>query len=100
MWMKSRLLFSSSSKRVGCRPCNNVEINLLMIEILAMVQYVLGTNIEALRKPRLPQDPPVQTLADISDATELGWTPKIDLEEGIRSMVPYIKAAIAEGAMK
>ncbi len=71
-----------------------------MVEILAMVQKVLGTDIEAIRKPRLPQDPPVQTLADITDATSLGWAPKIDLEEGIKTMVLYIQAAIAEGSMK
>ena len=71
-----------------------------MIEVLDAVQKVLGTNIEPIRKPRLPQDPPVQALANISDAEALGWKPKISLEEGVRSMVPYIKAAIEEGMLK
>ncbi|OGG58855.1 hypothetical protein A2765_00545 [Candidatus Kaiserbacteria bacterium RIFCSPHIGHO2_01_FULL_56_24] len=74
--------------------------NYSMKEVLDTVQKVLGTNITPISKPRLAQDPPVQTLADNADAVALGWLPEIGLEEGIRSMVPYIKAAIEEGALK
>ena len=75
--------------------------NYSMIEVLEMVQKVLGTNATPIRKPRLPQDPPViQTPANIADAAALGWKPKISLEDGVRSMVPYIKAAIEEGDLK
>ncbi len=74
--------------------------NYSMVEVLDVTQKVLGTNIEAIRKPRLPQDPPVQTLANIEAARTLGWSPETGLEEGIRSMVPYIKAEIERGALK
>jgi nucleoside-diphosphate-sugar epimerase len=71
-----------------------------MQEVLGTTQKVLGTSVEPLIKPRLPGDPPVQTLADISDAATLGWTPKVELEAGIRSMVPYIKSALESGNFK
>ncbi|MEK7509198.1 MAG: NAD-dependent epimerase/dehydratase family protein [Patescibacteria group bacterium] len=74
--------------------------NFSMVEVLDTVQKVLGTHTESSHKPRPPHDPPVQTLADISETTALGWQPTIGLEEGVRSMVPYIKAEIERGALK
>ena len=74
--------------------------NYSMKEVLDTMQAVLGTNVTPMLKPRAAQDPPVQTLADNADAVALGWSPKIGLEEGIRTMVPYIKAAIENGSLK
>ncbi len=74
--------------------------NYSMKEVLDMVQKVLGTNAVPELRPRIPGDPTVQTLADISDAATLGWKPEVGLEEGIQSMVPYIKTEIERGALK
>lgn len=74
--------------------------NYSMKEVLEITQKILGTTIEPIPKSRAVGDPPVQTLADIREAAALGWQPKIDLEEGIRSMVPYIKSALESGNFK
>ena len=69
-------------------------------EVLEITQKILGTHIEPILKPRLQHDPPVQTRANIEDSKALGWTPRVGLEEGIRSMVPYIKAELERGALR
>jgi nucleoside-diphosphate-sugar epimerase len=71
-----------------------------LVEILATIQKILDTDLEPILKPRMAGDPPVVTLADIAEARALGWAPKVSLEEGLRSMVPYIKAEMAKGNIK
>lgn len=74
--------------------------NYSMIEIVAAIQKVLGTDKEPVLKPRLKDDPPVQTLADITEAKALGWAPQVSLEAGLSGMVPFIKAEIEKGNIK
>lgn len=69
-------------------------------EVFETTQKLLGTEAVPEIRPRIPGDPAVQTLADISDAVGLGWVPKVALEDGIRSMVPFIKGEIERGALK
>jgi UDP-N-acetylglucosamine 4-epimerase len=69
-------------------------------EVLDITQKLLGTNIEPEVRPRQIGDPAVQTLADISDAMSLGWTPKVGLEKGIETMISYIRAEMERGALK
>jgi UDP-glucuronate decarboxylase len=37
----------------------------------------------------LPQDDPVRRQPDISFAKSIGWSPKIELEEGLRRTIKY-----------
>lgn len=69
-------------------------------EIFAVIQKILGTNVTPTLRPRASDDPPVQTLADITDAAALGWRPRTDLEAGLRSMIDYIKSEISAGRIK
>jgi UDP-glucose 4-epimerase len=66
-------------------------------DVLAVIQKILGMNVTPTLRPRQNDDPPVQTLADISDAAALGWRPRTDLESGLRTMVDYIRTEIATG---
>jgi UDP-glucose 4-epimerase len=74
--------------------------NYSLVEILSSAQKILGTKLEPIHKPRMKDDPPVVTLANIADTKSLGWSPKISLEDGIRSMVPYIKGEMEKGNVK
>jgi len=49
-----------------------------------------------VRKPDLLGEAE-QTLADITKATQLGWKPKTDIENGLTRMVDYIKAEFEKG---
>jgi nucleoside-diphosphate-sugar epimerase len=54
--------------------------------MLELVRKIMGKRIEPTQIPK--QFEPSQTLADISKAKLLlGWTPKIDLEEGLRRII-------------
>jgi len=68
-----------------------------IVEILDVVQKILGTHTTPIRKPRMENDNITTTLADISDANQLGWQPKVGLEDGLRSMIDYIRSEIAAG---
>lgn len=71
--------------------------NYSIVEILRAIQKLLGLNIKPIVKKPPEGDTPVQTRADISAARALGWSPKVSLEEGLRTMVEYIKAEISKG---
>ena len=68
-------------------------------EIFETIKKVMGSPIEPIVKPR-PDDvdfKPAATLADISDATALGWKPKTPLEEGLRAQVAFLKGEFEKG---
>jgi dTDP-glucose 4,6-dehydratase len=45
----------------------------------------------------LPQDDPKQRRPDISKAQRLlGWTPKVELENGLKLSLEYFRQAVAE----
>lgn len=60
------------------------------VEILSVLQKILGTHLDPIVKERTTIDPPSPTLADIRDARALGWEPKRGLEEGLRSLLAYM----------
>ena len=59
-------------------------------EIYDRIQALLGTNVEPEYRPDLPAEA-FETLADISAARALGWEPKVDLDEGLRRSIAYIR---------
>lgn len=63
-------------------------------ELAEEVARVCGVNTQIKYCP-LPQDDPKQRKPDISRAQQLlGWTPKINLQEGLKSTVGYFAARI------
>lgn len=71
-------------------------INYSVNEIYSMVSGLLGIHRVPHRKPDLPGEAEI-TLADISKAKELGWSPKTDLQAGLMKAIEYIKSEMAEG---
>ncbi|MGC9598987.1 MAG: NAD-dependent epimerase/dehydratase family protein [Minisyncoccia bacterium] len=70
--------------------------NYAILEVLAMIQKILGTNIKPEFVPNLPGAAPAN-LADITAARSVGWEPRVGLEEGLRGVVDYVKAEITKG---
>jgi UDP-glucuronate decarboxylase len=65
-----------------------------MLQLANKVQEEVGIEIECEFHP-LPQDDPKKREPNITKAnTLLGWSPKVDLEQGIRSTVKYFKETL------
>ena len=65
-------------------------------DILARLQKILGTNVTAIHKADLPGEA-IETRGDISAARALGWTPRVDLDEGLRRSIAYIREHVLAG---
>jgi UDP-glucose 4-epimerase len=71
----------------------NYSIN----EIYQLVEDLLHTGLTPIYKPDLPGEAQV-TLADISSARRLGWSPQVDIREGLRRSIRYIQERVLETA--
>ncbi len=60
-------------------------------EIYALVEGLMKTGLKPISKPDLPGEAEV-TLADISEAKSLGWSPRINIEEGLRRTIDYLRS--------
>jgi UDP-glucuronate decarboxylase len=66
-----------------------------MIELAEKVKELTGSRSELIHKP-LPTDDPKQRQPDIGLAREqLGWEPKMKLEEGLKSTVAYFEQLLS-----
>lgn len=64
-------------------------------DLAAKVLLVTGSRSDIEYLP-LPQDDPVRRQPDIARASDLlGWTPRVDLDEGLVRTVAYFKATLA-----
>ncbi|HEX7050696.1 MAG TPA: NAD-dependent epimerase/dehydratase family protein [Longimicrobiales bacterium] len=59
-------------------------------EIFEEIRALLGSDIEPEYAPDLPGEAR-ETRADITAARALGWTPRIELTEGLRRSIAYIR---------
>jgi len=64
--------------------------NYSVLEIYEIIAKLLKTNIKPVFKPGLPGEAQI-SLADITQAKKLGWSPKISLEKGLEGMIGYIR---------
>lgn len=65
-------------------------VNYSVREIYDYIAAILKTDIQPVYKPDLPGEAQ-ETLADISKAREVGWAPKVDINEGLEQMIDWIK---------
>jgi len=68
-------------------------VNFSINEIYQLVEGLLRTGLKPSYKPDLPGEAQV-TLADITAARSLGWQPKVDIHEGLRRSVQYIRECV------
>lgn len=64
-------------------------------EIFDLLQRILGTAVEPRHLPDLPGEAQ-ETRAEISAARSLGWAPRVDLEEGLRHSIEYIRRNVLD----
>jgi UDP-glucose 4-epimerase len=67
--------------------------NYSVLEIFQKIQHLLKTNIKPIHKTDLPGEAEV-TLGDIGKAQRIGWSPKINLEEGLKRSIEYIRSEV------
>lgn len=68
-------------------------VNYSVNEIYEMIEEILKTGLKPLHEKDLPGEAE-KTLADIIDAKKLGWKPKIDIKEGLKKSIEYIKEKV------
>lgn len=67
-----------------------------ILEIFEKIESEIRSGIKPLFKPELPGEA-FRTLADISETCKTGWSPKVSLEEGIKSFVGYTRDRLSRG---
>jgi dTDP-glucose 4,6-dehydratase len=86
---------SQSDYRYPVNLGNPVELT--MLEFAERIKRLVGLDLPIVFQP-LPQDDPQKRRPDISLAKrELGWEPKVALEEGLRETVAYFKTVTGPG---
>jgi len=73
--------------------------NLSVNEVYRLVEEQLQSGLEPVHKPDLPGEAEV-TLADIANAKSLGWTPIVDIREGLRRTIRYLREKVAQEGLK
>ncbi len=65
-------------------------------EIYRIIADLLQSKQTPLYKPDLPGEA-FANLADISSAKKIGWSPKINLEQGLKSSIDFLRKEISKG---
>ena len=71
-------------------------VNYSVNEIYSIISKILNFKRKPKYKPDLPGEA-FQNLADITEANKIGWFPKINLEDGLKTSVDFIKKEIEKG---
>jgi len=71
-------------------------INHSINEIYNIIARLVNSETRPIYKNDLPGEA-VANLADITEAMKLGWSPKIGLEEGLKTSINFIREEIETG---
>jgi len=66
-------------------------------DVYRLIEELLQTGLKPIYKPDLPGEAQV-TLADITAARGLGWEPRVDIHEGLRRSIQYIRERVLKTA--
>jgi UDP-glucose 4-epimerase len=72
-------------------------VNFSVNEVCRLVEELLETGLKPIYKPDLPGEAQI-TLADITASRGLGWTPKIEVREGLARTIQYIEERVVKAA--
>lgn len=65
---------------------------LTILELAEKIKQLTNSQSEAEFVSQLPEDDPIKRCPDITKARqELGWEPKVSLEEGLKKLIEYLK---------
>jgi len=70
-------------------------VNYSINEVYQLIEGLLQTRLQPIYRPDLPGEAQV-TLADITAGRELGWEPKVDIQEGLRRSIQYIQERVLQ----
>ncbi len=63
-----------------------------ILELAEKVKQITNSGSEIATAEQLPEDDPIRRCPDIQKAKQsLGWEPKVELDEGLRKLIAYIK---------
>jgi nucleoside-diphosphate-sugar epimerase len=68
-------------------------------EIYKIISDLIKAEIKPVHKQDLPGEAE-ETLADISNARRLGWSPKTEITDGLKNMINFIKNEFKKGNIK
>ncbi len=71
-------------------------INYSVNEIYSTIASLLGSAVKPEHRPDLPGEA-LANLADITLARSIGWSPRVGLEEGLRTSIEFIKDEMSRG---
>ncbi|SRR5579875_2285449 len=71
--------------------------NFSVNEVYRMIEELLGTGLKPIYKPDLPGEAQI-TLADTTAARELGWSPKVEIRDGLLRTIQYIQERVLKAA--
>ena len=71
-------------------------VNYSVNEIYSTISSLLNSDIQPSYKIDLPGEA-FENLADITEAKKLGWSPKINIEDGLKTSIEFIKNEITKG---
>lgn len=71
-------------------------INYSVNEVYQIISELLDSNRKPIYKPDLPGEA-FANLADITEAKELGWKPRIELQDGLKTTIDFIKGEMTKG---
>jgi UDP-glucose 4-epimerase len=68
-------------------------------EIYRMIADLMNIHIPPVHKPDLPGEAE-QTLADIVNARQFGWTPRTSINDGLVSMIDFVRNEFKKGNIR
>lgn len=71
--------------------------NFSVNEIFTRIEKMLQSGRRPIYRPALPGEAEI-TLADVAAARQLGWEPQVDLDEGLRNTIAYLRAKMSREA--
>jgi UDP-glucose 4-epimerase len=92
--VNSGIVYIALENGISICSCMGNDVEFTVAELAEKVRGLIGTNVKIDRKP-LPLDDPKVRKPDLTQTRkDLGWSPKIDLNEGLEKTIPYFEGQL------